>query len=170
MPLYFAYGSNMSPPQMRVRCPGSQPVGAAELAGWRFSMTARGGANIVPDAGSSVHGVLWNCEPHHIAILDEYEGIARRSYLRQMTRVVRTNGREATAITYISFPRYPGRARVNYLLTAVLPGARAFDLPANYIAEIEGWLPRIQIGPKRSRYRGRRTRARLSDTPRKTAR
>ncbi len=163
MPLYFAYGSNMSPPQMRARCPGSQPVGAAELAGWRFSMTARGGANIVPDPTSTVHGVLWNCELRHIAILDEYEGIARRSYMRQITRVVRTNGREATAITYISFPRRPGRARVNYLLTAVLPGARAFNLPADYIAEIEDWLPRHQIGPKRNRYLGRRTRARFSD-------
>ena len=35
--LYFAYGSNLDPTQMRRRCPTSAPAGPATLDGWRLA-------------------------------------------------------------------------------------------------------------------------------------
>ena len=34
--IYFAYGSNMCPQQMAVRCPGGRAFGQAELRDWQF--------------------------------------------------------------------------------------------------------------------------------------
>ncbi|KAI1136003.1 hypothetical protein F5Y05DRAFT_392643 [Hypoxylon sp. FL0543] len=45
--LYFAYGSNLSPTQMQVRCPSSAPIGLAHLPGWTWLINERGYANIV---------------------------------------------------------------------------------------------------------------------------
>lgn len=46
-PMYFAYGSNLSPEQMKNRCPSSPPVGLAYLSGWTWLINQRGYANIV---------------------------------------------------------------------------------------------------------------------------
>ncbi|MEL7544161.1 MAG: gamma-glutamylcyclotransferase family protein, partial [Pseudomonadota bacterium] len=75
MPLYFAFGSNLHPAQMQERCPGARAVSIAQLADYAFSLTPRGGANIVPRTGAIVWGVLWRCTPHHFATLDAYEGV-----------------------------------------------------------------------------------------------
>ena len=53
--LYFAYGSNLNPPQMRRRCPGAQPEGRALLTNWRLILTTRGSANIVRAPGAGVY-------------------------------------------------------------------------------------------------------------------
>jgi hypothetical protein len=42
------------------------------------------------------------------------------------------------------------------MMTAILPGARIFGLPDDYIAELESWLPDRPIGERVRRYRGRR--------------
>ena len=156
MPLYFAYGSNMSPIQMEERCPGADPVGAARLDGWRFVITTFGTANIVEDAGSHLHGVLWRCSETHLATLDEFEAVKLRTYLRRDVSVSDPPGGTHAAIAYVSGRPHPGKGRVDYMLTAVLPGARAFALPAPYIAELERWLPEGPHEAPAERYRGRR--------------
>ncbi|KAI1455774.1 hypothetical protein F4805DRAFT_259779 [Annulohypoxylon moriforme] len=47
--LYFAYGSNLSPTQMKDRCPSSPPIGLAYLPGWTWLINERGYANVVQD-------------------------------------------------------------------------------------------------------------------------
>ena len=154
--LYFAYGSNMSPRQMRTRCPGSRAAGVAELAGWRFIITKRGTANIVKRAGCRVFGTLWHCLPQHLATLDRFEAVRLRVYRRRTVIVQLADGRRRHAIVYVSSLHQKGRARREYLKTAVLPGARAFKLPQDYIDEIARWLPSGRIGAAKPRYRGRR--------------
>ncbi|KAI1631384.1 hypothetical protein F4809DRAFT_632546 [Biscogniauxia mediterranea] len=51
--LYFAYGSNLSTAQMRARCPVSEPLALAHLAGWSWIINERGYANIVKNAEAS---------------------------------------------------------------------------------------------------------------------
>lgn len=49
--LYFAFGSNLSHTQMRQRCTGeisAKPLAIARLRGWRWIISGRGVANIVP--------------------------------------------------------------------------------------------------------------------------
>ncbi|MEO0618509.1 MAG: gamma-glutamylcyclotransferase family protein [Pseudomonadota bacterium] len=156
MPLYFAFGSNMHPAQMQQRCPGARAVGVAQLADFAFSLTPRGGANIVSHRGQTVWGVLWRCTPAHLATLDAYEGVRIRNYRRAHVCVTDPAGAKRHAVTYRSDRRWPGRARVDYMLTAVIPGAIAHALPASYVAALQAFLPRVAIGEKRRRYRGRR--------------
>ena len=154
---YFAYGSNMCTEQMAERCPGSVAIGSARLRGWRFHITTRGGASIIPDIQGIVHGVLWRCRPEHLHTLDRFEGVAWRNYFRRRVEVESRELGRARATTYASARTYPGRARTNYMLTRVIPGARAFALPPSYIEELASWLPARALGDCQSRYRGRPT-------------
>ncbi|MDH3579052.1 MAG: gamma-glutamylcyclotransferase [Hyphomicrobiales bacterium] len=156
MPLYFAYGSNMHPDVMAERCRGAKAVGSARLPGWRFHITKRGSASIIPAAEASVFGVLWRCLPAHIHLLDGYEGVAWGNYRRRRLVVDTAARTHIPAFTYVNSRHYPGRARVSYMATAILPGAEAFDLPQAYIDELRAWLPDRPIGETRNRYRGSR--------------
>ncbi len=156
MPFYFAYGSNMSALQMAERCPGARSVGPARLAGYRFRVATHGGANIVRNDGDAVHGVLWQCAPVHLATLDRFEGVRVGAYFRRYVMVETADGSLLRVVTYIGTRTYPGPGRANYMLTAVIPGAIAHGLPDHYVGELQSWLPRLAIGDKRTRYRGRR--------------
>ena len=154
MHLYFAYGSNMSPAQMAMRCPGARAVGSAHLLGWRFHVNTRGSASILPNEGSVVHGVLWRCNAAHFYALDKYEGVSWGNYRRRHVSVLMSCQTRVRAIVYAGTRTYNGRARVRYMMTAVLPGAEAFGLSESYIEELRSWLPRNPIGEKRHPSRG----------------
>lgn len=156
MVYYFAYGSNMSPVQMQSRCQGARPVGTARLDHWRFLITRRGTANIRPCVDARVFGIVWRLEPRHLAILDRWEGVRWRNFRRTFVQVHLVNGRKVTAVVYVSLRHLPGIPRTNYMLTALLPGAISFKLPAQVIDELRSWLPLRPIGEKRNRYVGRR--------------
>jgi gamma-glutamylcyclotransferase (GGCT)/AIG2-like uncharacterized protein YtfP len=156
MHLYFAYGSNMSPVQMEERCPGAESMGAVRLDGWRFVITTFGTANIVQERHAHLHGVLWRCTDQHLATLDEFEGVRVCAYLRRDVTVLDTSGVAHAAIAYVSGRPHPGKGRIDYMLTAVLPGARHFSLPPAYVCELESWLPDGPHEVPAERYRGRR--------------
>ncbi|GJC80701.1 hypothetical protein ColLi_03539 [Colletotrichum liriopes] len=98
--LYFAFGSNLSPTQMALRCPSSIPVGLAHLPGYTFIINSRGYANVVRNAPPSaapgqsvsaaennkpppltdptnpgVYGILYTLPPTDEAVLDRCEGV-----------------------------------------------------------------------------------------------
>ncbi|PLB49577.1 hypothetical protein P170DRAFT_437153 [Aspergillus steynii IBT 23096] len=101
--LYFAYGSNLSFTQMRMRCThnpdlSSRPVAIARLDRWRWLICQPGYANVVPPAGlrvgrqidegskvpvsgeeDTVYGVLYEMDAADEALLDGYEGVDRRA-------------------------------------------------------------------------------------------
>ncbi len=145
----------MSPAQMAARCPGARAVGSAYLSGWRFHVNTRGSASILPNEGSVVHGVLWRCTAAHFHALNKYEGVSWGNYRRRHVAIVMPCGTGAPAVVYAGTRTYDGRARVRYMATAVLPGARAFGLPESYIEELCSWLPDRLIGEKRIPTRGR---------------
>ncbi|KAI1413174.1 hypothetical protein F5Y13DRAFT_161727 [Hypoxylon sp. FL1857] len=62
--LYFAYGSNLSPTQMQVRCPSSPPVGLAYLPGWTWLINERGYANIVQHKTPALSAPSTSSPPH----------------------------------------------------------------------------------------------------------
>lgn len=98
-PLYFAYGSNLSPTQMRNRCThnpalSSTPVAIAKLADWRWFICEAGYANVLPPAEfrvgrqetvgdgvpvsgeeDAVYGVLYEMSPEDELLLDGYEDV-----------------------------------------------------------------------------------------------
>ena len=159
--LYFSYGSNMSPRQMARRCPGARPVGVAVLHDWRFQITTRGSANILPSRGDRVYGVLWRVELRHLHLLDQWEGVAHGHYQRKRVRVLVNGGAvERSAFTYASTHRVDGVPKPSYMESAILVGARAFGFPEEVIAELESWKSLRSIGAARRIYVGRRTRRR----------
>lgn len=140
---YFAYGSNMSARQMAARCPGATAAGPARLDGHRlaFDLPSRywGGwvADVVPEAGSVVWGVLWRLRPEHWAALDDYEDVDEQRYRRLTLDVTTADGRPVRAQLYrVVRPRGEGRPSAAYLRT-ILEGAREHGLPAPYVAWLE---------------------------------
>ena len=115
---------------MARRCPGARPLGRAALAEWRFNITKRGTASIVRQPGGIVHGVVWRVTPAHVRTLDLYEGVPAGNYVHQPVEVSTPDGDPLRALTYVATRHLSGRARVVYMTTAVLPGARNFELPA----------------------------------------
>ena len=142
MTFYFAYGSNMDPQQMAVRCPGSRALGAARLAGWRLTFTrdspAWGGGvgHIELAPGDEVWGVLWDLTEEHLASLDEYEGIAAGAYVRDRV-TVRFEERDVEAEVYIAVPRGYKKPSKKYM-ASLLRGAEAHGCPDEYVERLRG--------------------------------
>jgi gamma-glutamylcyclotransferase (GGCT)/AIG2-like uncharacterized protein YtfP len=139
MTLYFAYGSNMSRAPMRARCPSAREVGTATLAGYRLIVTSDGYASVVPEAGGTVHGLLWRLAPRDVAALNTYESLDTGLY-RIVTLPVRLGTRQVSAMVYLARSHKPGLPRPGYL-EPVLAAARELDFPPAYIEALERWLP-----------------------------
>jgi hypothetical protein len=98
-PMYFAYGSNLSYSQMKLRChnnpkKSAKPVAIARLDGWRWLISEKGYANIIPPKAlrvglqetkgenvpisgkeDAVFGILYDMTPKDESFLDAYEGV-----------------------------------------------------------------------------------------------
>jgi hypothetical protein len=101
---YFAYGTNIDPARMTTRLPGATVVGPAVLDDYELEFTIRdrewggGVANIRPEPGRHVYGLLWNVPDAELAELDTYRG--DESHLRRDEVSVRTSDAVVTAVTF----------------------------------------------------------------------
>ena len=104
--LYFAYGSNLDPAQMRRRCPTSAPVGPAMLDGWRLTFGGHsrtwGGpvATLVEEPDDWVDGLLYELPRAELALLDRHEGHPF-AYRRKLLLVTDERGRQRRAHVYV---------------------------------------------------------------------
>jgi gamma-glutamylcyclotransferase len=141
---YFAYGSNLSRGQMEQRTGHIREERRARLDGYRLAFNKRGSdgtgkANIVPDAGAAVWGVVYRCSPDALREMDKHEGVAGGHYVRHLIRVRLDGGDELDAVTYVAgqtFLDAPLTPSAKYLGT-ILQGARQHRLPNDYIRSIE---------------------------------
>jgi hypothetical protein len=132
--LHFAYGTNMSDPLMRARCPRARPLGAATLSGWRFIINADGLPSIVRQSGSRVHGILWDLSIRDVAAVNAYEGVQCGLY-RPRLLPVRHAGAHLKALVYIGRGKGAGIARVGYM-KEIVDAALGWNLPATYIRSL----------------------------------
>jgi hypothetical protein len=142
--LHFAYGSNMHRVLMRKHAPAAEPVGVAQLVNYRFIITADGYASVEPARAETVHGVLWRLTARDRVTLDAWENIAGGLY-RAATMPVHCNGRLHPALVYIARPRPLGRPKPGYM-EIVVKAAREVELPQDYVASLEQWLPKQSLG------------------------
>jgi hypothetical protein len=142
--LHFAYGANMDRAVMRKYAPGAEPLGLAALPHHRFIITADGYASVKPARASTVHGVLWRLTPRDRVLLDMWESVACGHYRAAMHSVLHA-GTRRLALVYVARPRPVGRARAGYM-ELVVAAARAWNLPADYIAGLQRWLPKVPRG------------------------
>lgn len=118
--LYFAYGSNMDPAQMKRRCPAARALYPAVIKGWRIDFCgwstrwAGGVATILEDAEGSVEGTIWSLTGDCVHALDLHEG-APAVYAREELTVTEDDGRARLCITYVHrSPVYRARPGKGY--------------------------------------------------------
>ena len=140
--LYFAYGSNMLPSQMRQLCPGCVLVGAARLRDYRLAFNrpfagwdGRGVAGIEACPDGLVEGVLWDITEAHRDALDAYEQYPTE-YGRAELTVTTFDGRTVSAFAYVARPLGTFRPGRRYR-DAIVEGARAHGLTPEYIRFLE---------------------------------
>jgi len=138
MPLYFAYGLNMDPVGMAQRCPNSRPLGPARLPRHRFIVTRDGYGSAIRDPRDEVHGVLWDCSLGDVRALDKFEDIGSGLYVKISQPVIVPDGAKR-ALIYIGRSADPGKPKPGYMET-VVAGAKHFDLPSTYIANLNRFL------------------------------
>ncbi len=149
--LYFAYGSNMDPIQMRRRCSSARFVAIAKLPDHRLAFSRRsmrrrsGVADVVPSAGAAVWGIVSRLmSARDIAVLDAAEGFkpARRraqGYIREI-RLVELGGagKPSPVNIYLAqrqkSPPLPTAAYIAHMTR----GAVHWGLPAAYHAMLAG--------------------------------
>jgi gamma-glutamylcyclotransferase (GGCT)/AIG2-like uncharacterized protein YtfP len=147
--LYFAYGSNMDPQQMRDRCPGARALSAAKLAGASLFFTQDlagwpgGVASIRKDPSDEVWGVLWDVTPGHVAALDEYEGYPE-AYDRIVVTVTDDRGQHE-AWAYVAVPTEDARPTPVYM-EGIVRGATAHGLPRHYVDRLRRLMFRSHEG------------------------
>ena len=143
---YFAYGANMHDATFRVRR-GIEPreLCRARVSGYRLRFNLEGRptgraapANLCPDPGTEVWGVVHRITRRDLMRLDSTEGVPGRGY-RHITVAVETDdGRLIDAVAYIAPGKGDdGKPSLRYI-TLLRDGARAHGLPAQYIRFLEG--------------------------------
>jgi gamma-glutamylcyclotransferase len=128
--LYFAYGMNTNRDEMAFRCPTAVPMGKAILPGYRFEFKSF--ATIVPDADSSVEGVLWTITESDESALDILEGYPE-FYDKKHVKV--SQGIDYIAMTYIMNPREKGFSPSDGYYGMVSQGYQQFGLSQQQLLE-----------------------------------
>lgn len=138
---------------MRSRCPSARFVAVATFPNHRIAFTRRsrsrncGVADVVPEPGHDVWGVVYEINERDIAGLDRSEGFepgrTHNSYTRE-ERHVYADGDDKKALTVAVYfaTKEPAAPLPNAeYKRLIVDGATFWHLPSHYIAELE----RIEI-------------------------
>ena len=140
MALYAAYGSNLDPHRMALRCPHSPPRGNGWLMGWRLTF---GGADmgidgalitVVEEPLSEVYVALYDVTPEDAAALDEWEGGGLGLYRKLRVRV-NTLAEDVVAWLYV-LDAYEGGLPSARYLGLVAEAAEAAGAPHDYVLDL----------------------------------
>ena len=135
--LYFAYGSNMANLQMKNRCPDCRRIDSAKLPGYRWIISSRGFATIIPSQQDEVEGVLFEISDEDEKSLDCYEGT---SYEKKAISVETQNG-QIIAFTYIDRIQDEGKPKDEYI-KRINKGLEDANLSIQYINKyIKKFIP-----------------------------
>ena len=146
---YFAYGSNMHDSafiERRRMRPLEWRV--ARLKGYRLRFNLDGipkgraaPANISPDAGAEVWGVLYRITRREMLRLNSTEGVPGGAYHPTWLAVEDVDGRAIEAMTYVATGNASdGRPSLRYI-TLLREGARAHGLPAAWLQLLDSVVP-----------------------------
>ncbi|MGB8601410.1 MAG: gamma-glutamylcyclotransferase family protein [Rhizomicrobium sp.] len=143
--LYFAYGSNMSPAQMAIRCRGCKMVAVARLSGYRLAFFGHsqrwdsGEETVLPAAGERVFGVVYELSHSALDRLDAWQGVkldGSGRYFHSPAEVIGLDGKVYSVLLYrkdiLGEPRPPSSEYLAYILA----GAEEQALPAEYIQRL----------------------------------
>jgi gamma-glutamylcyclotransferase (GGCT)/AIG2-like uncharacterized protein YtfP len=138
--IYAAYGSNMDPAQMALRCPHSPQEGSGWLEGWRLTF---GGedlgwegalATVVEDDGDRVFVVLYEVSEADENALDEWDAAVLGYYRKTKVRVSTLDG-DVVAWLYVLNDYEGGLPSARYL-GIMADAAEAAGAPADYVTSL----------------------------------
>ena len=137
---YIAYGSNLSIPQMRMRCPGARIIGTSVIEDYQllFKGSKTGSyLTIEPMEGAKVPVVIWEVTETDEKALDRYEGYPNFYYKKEMTldiKGIRTGKvRRRDAFVYIMHEERELGIPSWYYVNTCLDGYRAFGFDEKYL-------------------------------------
>ena len=149
--LYFAYGSNLSLTQIKLRCPAFKTIGTAALSNHRVVCNKKGKnsvdfyAGIFCSPGDEVLGALYQLTEEDITRLDAIEGCndGGKHYIRnEMDFFVRNRetGQVINAFTYfVSKPVAPQKPTSEYA-AKIFQGCRDHRFPDEYVKNLRRWF------------------------------
>ena len=149
MALYAAYGSNMDPELMLLRCPHSPQRGTGWLEGWRLTF---GGEDIgwdgplgtvVEDAGSRVFVVLYDMFEIDEKELDNWDGATLGYYRKAKVRVQTLDGDVLAWLYVLNF--YEGGLPSARAVGILAEAAEKAGAPAGYVSALRA-LPCTKMG------------------------
>jgi gamma-glutamylcyclotransferase len=144
--LYFAYGSNLDPRQLRGRCPSARFVAVAKLPGHRLAFTRYaedrgcGTCDGVTEAGHDIWGAVFDISEADLGRMDESEGyqpgrpLSENAYIREQREVCRDGKAGEPMRVWLYFAnRQPNPPLPNLAYKQQLvEGARFWGLPEEY--------------------------------------
>ncbi len=105
---YFAFGSNMDKEQMKKRKANFTEMQKGVIKDWKLvfnkinhNKEGAGYANIIPNTGSIVEGIIYKVDKDTITILDSYEGVPNH-YKQNTMSVENTQNKLINCIVYIA--------------------------------------------------------------------
>jgi hypothetical protein len=138
--VYAAYGSNLDPHRMALRCPHSPPRGNGWLMGWRLTFGGEDlgidGAlvTVVEEHLSNVYVALYDVTSDDAATLDEWEGGALGLYRKVRVRVA-TLDEDVVAWLYV-LDAYEGGLPSARYLGIIADAAEAAGAPHDYVRDL----------------------------------
>ncbi len=148
--LYFAYGSNMDPSQIRARCPSARFIAVAEFPEHRLAFTryardrACGTCDALPENGTSIWGVIFDISASDLSCLDQHEGyqpdrpVNKNAYWREQRAVFRNGNANDPVCVWLYFAnRQPDSpAPSPSYMRQLIEGAKHWRLPNHYIEQL----------------------------------
>lgn len=125
-PLYWAYGSNMSHRQMRLRCPAAEPL--TKLIVRNLQLTFRGVADARIVEGAHTPGGVYRITRACERSLDSYEGVDSGVYRKRYFKV-KVNGVEEDIMFYQMKKERGIMPPTEQYLDRIIRGYRDFDVP-----------------------------------------
>jgi len=153
--LYAAYGSNMDPAQMLLRCPHSPQRGTGWLEGWRLTF---GGedigwdgalATVVEAPGARVFVVLYDLSEGDEKELDKWDGVSLGYYRRVKVRVETLEG-DTLAWLYV-LNAWEGGLPSARSIGILADAAEQAGAPADYVSAMRA-RPCAKIGDSNPGY------------------
>lgn len=129
MKRYFAYGSNLSHSQMVKRCPQCEALGPAVLTGYRWYVSERGYASLMPSSRDRVFGLVYSISDTDEVELDRCESAA--GYVKSEV-TVRFKGDDMSCMLYVDPNTEEGRPKKRYA-AEIRKGIKDAKLPADYV-------------------------------------
>jgi hypothetical protein len=138
--LYAAYGSNMDPAQMLVRCPHSPQRGTGWLEGWRLTFGGEdigwdGALATVAEApGARVFVVLYDVPENDEKELGNWDGVDLGYYRKAKVRVETLDGDVLAWLYVLNF--YEGGLPSARKTGILADAAEQAGAPADYVAAL----------------------------------